>query len=166
MFGVAPAPKTLSDLSRDLQDIRKKLLPLAESSWTLFKKQIGTGSKSKAKAADKADKAQTTSEERVVMFDEFASIESLLRWNGNVRTGDQVCPKAVDFDFSVDASTNLAPSPSRWRCPSSSHPARTRWFRRFERSPACVEPRALQRQLRFHSMEHGRHPGSDGHRSG
>ena len=106
MFGIAPAPKTLSDLSRDLQDIRKKLLPLAESSWTLFKKQIGTGSKSKAKAADKADKAQTTSEERVVMFDEFASIESLLRWNGNVRTGDQVCPKAVDFDFSVDASAS------------------------------------------------------------
>lgn len=105
MFGVPTAPKTLNDLSRDLQDIQKKLLPLAESSWTLFKKQIGTGS---SKSNAKADKAQTTSEERVVMFDEFASIESLLRWNGNVRTGDQVCPKAVDFDFSVDASASRA----------------------------------------------------------
>lgn len=75
MFDAPAPPRQLSDLAKSLEDMKSKMVPLAKASQKLFVKHLDDSNNGDD------DVCLISADERVVMLDELASIESLIAWS-------------------------------------------------------------------------------------
>jgi hypothetical protein len=109
VFGSIEAPKTLNDLNKSLEEMKAKMLPLAkESRKTLNKHLVDTARKVKTEAADDDEETLIAADERVVVLDELASIESLIAWSENKAAKSPA--KTPDLSFMTKRGDDISPS--------------------------------------------------------
>lgn len=114
VYGTLQPVKTLQDLSKSLDAMKSKVLPIARESFEFINKHLAETAKVKL---ENEDQALIAADERVVMLDELASIESLIAWSEN-GTAKMPAPVAVpDLSFMTSSwspsSADFSPSRSK-----------------------------------------------------
>jgi len=96
MFDAPAPPRQLSDLAKSLEDMKSKVVPLAKASQKLFVKHLDDSNNGDD------DVCLISADERVVMLDELASIESLIAWSEGKtepKTTFTASTTATELDF-------------------------------------------------------------------
>ena len=77
VFGAPAPPRQLSDLAKSLENMKSKVVPLVKESQKVFAKHLEDSNT----ASGDDEVCLISADERVVMLDELASIESLIAWS-------------------------------------------------------------------------------------
>ena len=114
VFSALQPMKTLQDLSKSLDAMKSKVLPIARESLEFINKHLAETAKVKP---ENEERSLIAADERVVMLDELASIESLIAWSEN-GTAKMPAPVAVpDLSFMTGgwspSSADFSPSRSK-----------------------------------------------------
>jgi len=96
LFAAPAPPRQLSDLAKSLEDMKSKVVPLVKASQKLFVKHLDDCNNGDD------DVCLISADERVVMLDELASIESLIAWSEGKtepKTTFTASTTATELDF-------------------------------------------------------------------
>jgi hypothetical protein len=89
--------------------MKAKMLPLAKESRRIFNKHLAdTAKKVKSEAAENDEESLIAADERVVVLDELASIESLIAWSENKATKSP--STTPDLSFMTKRGGDISPS--------------------------------------------------------
>jgi hypothetical protein len=102
VYGAPKAAKTMNDLTKSLEDMKSKVLPLAKESRIVFNDHL---SRVKSEELEDDGDPLISADERTVVLDELSSIESLIDWVKTDKETDAPQPAGTpDFAFMSNRS--------------------------------------------------------------
>lgn len=102
VYGAPKAAKTMNDLTKSLEDMKSKVLPLAKESRIVFNDHL---SRVKSEELEDDGDPLISADERTVVLDELSSIESLIDWIKTDKETDAPQPAGTpDFAFMSNRS--------------------------------------------------------------